>query len=468
VRAPGQLLSALPLRARLTLAYTGVMAFVLAIVGAFLFLHFRSGLNQGIDAALATRAHDVAAVSRSGDPAQILRAMGPRAGHIGDVAQVVSADGRVVAGTPTANARMLLSAGELARARRGRIVRDRGESLRLLAQPVGAGGRVVVVGVALAQRERALETLTGALLIGGPLALLLASAAGYALAAGSLRPVESMRRRAATISAADPDARLPLPAAHDEIRRLGHTLNEMLARLAEARRHERAFVADASHELRTPLAILQGELELAAAGDPDRDELVRVVASATEETDRLVALAEELLALARLDEEGLTVRARPVAARELLEEVTAAFAPRAAAEGRTLVVVAPAGVVALGDALQLRQALDNLVDNALRYGGGTIRLDARAGDEHVELRVRDEGAGFPPGLLERAFDRFARGEGERRAGAGLGLSIVAAVAAAHGGSAHAANAPGGGGEVWIVLPADRGGLSSPFHEGPRP
>jgi two-component system, OmpR family, sensor kinase len=452
VRTFPERLSSLPLRVKLTLAYTGVMAVVLAIVGAFLFLHTQAGVDQGIDDALVLRAHDVAAVARSGDPAQLLRAAGPPPGQIGDIAQVLDARGHVVAGTPSADRRPLLSASERQLARRGRIMRDRGESVRLLAEPVGAAGRVVVVGASLPQRERALDTLTGALLIGGPLALLLAAGAGYGLASGALRPVETMRRRAATISAADADARLPLPTARDEVHRLGTTLNEMLARLAEARRRERAFVADASHELRTPLAILKGELELASAGEPSRAELQRVVESATEETDRLVALAEELLALARLDEDALTVRARLLAVRELLDAVAEGFAPRAAAEGRALVVVAPDGVVALGDAGQLRQALDNLVDNALRYGEGTIRLDARAENGHVELHVRDEGVGFPPAFLPRAFDRFARAGGERRPGAGLGLAIVEAVATAHGGSAHAGNAPGGGADVWIALP----------------
>jgi two-component system OmpR family sensor kinase len=452
VRAPGRILSALPLRARLTLAYTAVMAVVLAIVGGFLYLHTQNGIDQGIDDALALRAHDLAAVARTGDPGQLLRAAGPLPGQIGDLAQVLDGRGRVVAGTPSAGRRRLLAPDEVRRARRTRIVRDRGESLRVLAEPVGVDGRIVVVGASLPQRERALDTLTGALLIGGPLALLLAAGAGYALAAGALRPVEAMRRRAATISAADPEARLPLPEAQDEIQRLGTTLNEMLARLAAARRRERAFVADASHELRTPLAILKGELELASAGDPDRAELQRVVRSAGEETDRLVALAEELLALARLDEEALTARARPIAARELLDAVAAAFAPRAAAEGRALVVAASDGVVAFADAGQLRQALDNLVDNALRYGGGTVHLDARAENGCVELHVRDEGGGFPTDFLPRAFHRFARAGGERRAGAGLGLAIVAAVARAHGGSAHAANASEGGADVWIALP----------------
>ncbi len=455
MRSPEQILSSLPLRVRLTLAYTGVMAFVLAIVCVFLFLHTRAGIDQGIDDALALRAHDVAAVARSGDPAALLRTPALPAGQIGDVVQVVDAGGRIVAATPSAR-RPLLSAGELRDAQRRRIVHDRGESLRVLAEPVGAARRVVVVGADLPQREHALDVLTGALLIGGPLALALAALAGYALASGALRPVETMRRRAATISAADPDARLPLPEARDEIRRLGETLNAMLARMAHARRRERAFVADASHELRTPLAILKGELELAAAGDPDRAELRRVVASATEETDRLVALAEELLTLARLDDDSLTIRPGPLAVHEVMETVAASFAVAAAAAGRTLVVESGPPLVAYADAERLRQALENLVENALRYGAGAVRLGARAADGGVEVHVRDEGDGFAPGFIPRAFDRFARGDGERRPGSGLGLAIVAAIAAAHGGSAHAGNGPTGGADVWIALPSPNG------------
>ena len=455
MRAIRQRLNALPLRVRLTLAYTVAMAAVLAVVGGFLYLHTRSGIFGALDDALALRAADIAAVARGGDLGQVLRAGRPP-GQIGDYAQVVDARGRVVAATASAP-RPLLRADELAAAQRGRIVRSRGDRLRLLAEPAGVGDRVVVVAADLPPREETLDELAKALLIGGPLALILAALAGYALASGALRPVETMRARAATISDAEPDARLPLPEAHDEIRRLGETLNAMLDRLADARRRERAFVADASHELRTPLTILRGELELAVAGEPGREELRRVVQSATEETDRLVELAEQLLALARLDDEVLPVDARPVAVRDLLDAVAATFAPRAAELDRALVVVDSEDVIARADPTRLRQALDNLVDNALRYGAGTVRLDARAENGRVELHVRDEGAGFPPAFLERAFDRFARSG--RGPGSGLGLAIVAAIAAAHGGSAHAANAPEGGADVWLVL-------SSPFHEGP--
>ena len=121
----------------------------------------------------------------------------------------------------------------------------------------------MVVAASERAREATLETLRGVLLIGLPIALLLASAAGYAVAAGALRPVERMRARAARISAATVDARLPLPAADDELRRLGETLNEMLERLAVTAENEREFLSTASHELRTPLAILKAEIEFA-------------------------------------------------------------------------------------------------------------------------------------------------------------------------------------------------------------
>ena len=194
------------------------MAIVLAVIGGFLYFHTRAGIDGNIDDALKLRAQDIAAVAHGGDPVALLRA-GPPPGEIGDYAQVVDARGRLLAATPSAP-KPLLHAGELALAQRGRIIRDRGDTLRVLAEPIGPARRVVVVGAYLPQREETLDELTGALLIGGPLALLLAAVAGYLLASGALRPVEAMRSRAATIAAAEPDARLPLPEAHDEIRRL--------------------------------------------------------------------------------------------------------------------------------------------------------------------------------------------------------------------------------------------------------
>jgi signal transduction histidine kinase len=313
----------------------------------------------------------------------------------------------------------------------------------------------VVVGAALEDRNEALADLRRALLVGGPIALLLASLAGYALAGATLRPVESMRRRAEEISPTVGGRRLPVPAGDDEVARLARTLNEMLARLEAGLERERRFVAEASHELRTPLALLKTELELALRRPRSPEELRAAIASAHEETDRLAVLAEDLLVLARSDEDELSIDPERLEARELLETVAGRFAARAEEAGLSLEVEAPPQLSAVGDRSRLDQALGNLVDNALRYGAGTVRLQAQRENGSVALRVSDEGQGFATDFLPRAFERFSRADGERvRGAAGLGLAIVDAIARAHGGTASAGNTAGGGAEVTLLLPGD--------------
>ncbi len=446
--------SRLPIRWRLTLAFTVVMAIVLGTVGTFVYLRLEDGLDSSIDSGLHARASDLASLVqqvREPGTAPERLALGRGAGEV----QVLAPSGRILGGSPGNEAHSLLTTAELQRARTTTFLVSRGERERLLARPAGdATDRVViVVGDSLEQREHAMNTLTGALLVGGPLTLLLAAVAGYGLAAGALRPVEGMRRRARTISADRPSARLPLPPAEDEVRRLGETLNDMLGRLEAGLRRERAFVADAGHELRTPLAILKMELELAMRGGATVEDLQAALRSAAEETDRLAQLADDLLVLARADDGELPVRLEQLRAAALLEAIAGRFSVRAATLGREL-HVEPCGELEFdGDELRLEQALGNLVDNALRYGDGTVHLRAAARTGSVELHVADEGRGFDEGLLPRAFERFTRADAARsRGGTGLGLAIVDTIARAHGGRASATNT-GAGADVWITLPA---------------
>ncbi len=297
------------------------------------------------------------------------------------------------------------------------------------------------------------QELLTLLLVVAPVALLLASLLGYGLATLALRPVESMRREAAAISAAEPGRRLPVGESRDEISRLGETLNEMLARLEAALERERGFVADAGHELRTPLALLKTELELALRRPRSEAELAAAVRSAADETDRLEQLAEDLLLLARSDRSQLALRRETVPADTLLESVAERFDRRARTAGRAIEVDSVDGLELTADRARVEQALGNLVENALGHGGGTITLDALEQNGQVELHVRDDGPGFPADFLPHAFDRFTQADGARTgAGTGLGLAIAEAIAAAHGGSAHAANRDGGGGDVWLSLP----------------
>ncbi|HXL44786.1 MAG TPA: ATP-binding protein [Gaiellaceae bacterium] len=442
-------LARLPIRLRVTLAFAIAMAIVLAATGVFLYVRLGSALDRTIDQSLRARSTDVGALVRQGDSL----------GKEGEgMTQVLDPRGAVLAATPGLG-RPLLTTEEISRASREAVTIERSvpnsdEAARILATPLDTqrGQRIVVVGASLEQRGDALENLFVALLIGGPLALLLASLAGYGLAAAALRPVESMRREAEAVSAAEPGRRLPLPPAQDEISRLGETLNVMLGRLESALARERRFVSDASHELRTPLSALRTELELALRRERTPEELEAALRSAAEETDRLSQLAEDLLVLARADGGKLPVRLERVSVREVLDGVRERYARRVADVQRPLELRVEDGLSVSVDRLRVEQALGNLVENALRHGGGTILLEARSVDGRVELHVQDEGAGFAPDFIADAFEPFSRGDPARASqGAGLGLAIVDVIARAHGGTAHVANVDGGA-DVWLELP----------------
>ena len=440
-------MSRLPIRVRLTLAFAVVMAVVFAGVGAILYVRLGNTLDERIADALEARTSALASTFDVTSPA----AAGEEV-----LAQVLEADGSIVAGSnAVVEERSLLSSEQLGRARTGSIAFEAEIArvdYRLLATPVD--DRVVVVGEPLDDRDETLDGLLAQLSIVLPLALLVSSAIGYLVAGAALRPVEAMRRQAAEISADTPERRLPLPQAQDEVYRLGETLNEMLERLDAGLARERRFVADASHELRTPLATLQTELELAIRRPRSQTELEGALCSATEEVERLVRLAEDLLVLARADEGQLVLRAEPFVVRDALEAVAARNESRAAAAARSVEVSVPADLTLSGDRRRLEQALGNLVDNALRHGAGTVRLQALAEDGLVVLAVSDEGGGFAPGFLPHAFERFARADTARTGGGvGLGLAIVDAIARAHGGRATATNRDGA--MVTMAIPAHR-------------
>ncbi|MFB7758161.1 sensor histidine kinase, partial [Streptomyces sp. NPDC056121] len=227
----------------------------------------------------------------------------------------------------------------------------------------------------------------------------------------------------------------------------------------------RRFAADAGHELRTPLTTLKAELELAGQPGRTRDELIAAVTAAAQDTDRLIRLSEDLLLLSRTDERRPVVRPEPLAPAELLAAAVRSAASRAATRSVRVRLRTDDGVRVVADPDRLRQAVDNLLDNALRYAPHgsdidvSLTLRGPGPDARAVIEVRDHGPGFPRAFLPHAFERFRRANAARsrhEGGAGLGLAIVRAIAQAHGGTATADNAPGGGARVRLELPLASG------------
>jgi two-component system, OmpR family, sensor kinase len=453
-------LSRIPIRLRVTIAFTGAMALVLIATGLFLYFRLEARLDESIDNGLRSRATEASALVRTSgslEASHEARLIEPDESF----AQVLTASGQTVDSTPQLRGSVALDPSQLVRVSSPTFFDRSGlpgidATARLLAVPVQtqSGTRIVVVGTSLGDRNETLADLAALFLIGGPAALLLTSLAGYLAAGAALHPVESMRKRAAEISASGPRERLPIPAAKDELRRLGLTLNEMLERLDATLERERRFLDDASHELRTPLALHKTGLELALRQGESEEELRAAIAAGLVEVDRLVGLAEDLLVVARSAEGGLVLEREPLDVAHLLSAVAERFRTPLAVSGRRLVVEETAPELVIdGDRLRLEQALTNLADNAVRHGTGEIRLWAEQAPGAVQMHVGDGGTGFPSEFVAHAFERFTRADAARtRGGAGLGLAIVASIARAHGGRAGLENRSGA--DVWIEIPTD--------------
>jgi len=378
------------------------------------------------------------------------------------VLQVFDASGHLRGSTPDSGDTPLLSGTQLRRAQTASFattatVED--ESERVVAAPFAAHpGWVVVAGSSLGTLDRTVSDVERGLVIAGIAVLLIAGAGSYGLARAALSPVERLRREVASISERDRGSGVAVPRTNDEIAALAVTMNDLLRRLNDALVRQRAFVADAGHELRTPLAVLQGELELASRPGRERAELESAIASASEEASRLTRLANDLLLLARSDDEHVDARLQDVQLESLLLGTARSFAGRAASANLRCRVDTDGAIVARVDPDRIRQAVDNLVDNALRFGppGSEVVLRASARGPDLVIEVTDKGPGFPPEYLPHAFERFARpdsGRARSDGGTGLGLAIVQAIARAHGGRATARNTRGGGAGVVLELPA---------------
>jgi signal transduction histidine kinase len=324
----------------------------------------------------------------------------------------------------------------------------------------------LVVGATLSDTREALTRLLVLFAIALPVALLASSLIGWLLAGAALRPVRRMSAEAAAITDADPDRRLAVPMGDRGLAVLATTVNATFDRLQTAIRRERTFAANASHELRTPLTILKAEVDTALSAPRSPHELREALESAASEIRHLIAIAEGLLVIARMVDGRMPVERVPTSLAALAGERAEAFSGMAREREVELVVRAGDEIAEL-DPTRVRQAIDNLLDNAIRHGatGGRVILTATAAAGTVSITVQDSGPGFSDAALAAAFQPFNRTD-SRSSGAGLGLALARAIAEAHGGRAKAWNVPAGGAAVTLTFPGTVWRPREPLPRGP--
>ncbi|WP_336205211.1 sensor histidine kinase [Nonomuraea sp. LPB2021202275-12-8] len=431
------------LRFRLTAVAAAVLALALAVSASVLLTVLDRALIDTVDESTRQQAQTVRVQADGGTLTS------PITTHDGTIVQVVDASGRITHVTYGADRLVPL----LDAPARERVLRE-GDATFLDGRPHAIPGplRVVVLRAdrgqsviaarPVAEIQTSLGTAGRVLLVGTPLLIVLLAVASWLVIGRTLRPISALRRGAAEITHTARSRRLPVPESKDEVHSLATTLNDMLARLEEAEQRQRALVSDASHELRSPLASIRLQLEV-ALGHPEGQDWRETAEGVLEDTMRLSKLAEDLLALARLDERGgVPARREPVD----LDEVVRSIADRYG--DARLIACEP--LVVRGDALDLSRVLTNLVDNAVRHTTSKIEV-ALTGDG--TLTVTDDGPGIPEQDRERVFNRFTRldsGRGRDEGGAGLGLAIVRETVRAHGGTVHLEDAaPGLRVVVWL-------------------
>jgi heavy metal sensor kinase len=461
------------IRWRLTLWYVAVLAVVVAAFGAAVYITARHQLLERIDGGLREELADVLfEVERAQSDAGLREWLERRFGqHEGFDFQITRPGGErfFVNRRLADNALPLPEPARLSERPFYRSAAAEGSRWRIVG--VQARGPTGELTVQVARSLEELDHESGewllALLLAGPVTLLVTAGGGYFLAGRALAPVDLLRVRTREITADRLDRRLPVPNPGDELGLLAVTINEMIARLERSFAEVRRFTADASHELRTPLAVIRSEAELALRKPSVPPEQQALLGSILEECDRLSRLTDQLLALAREDA-GVAVQAR-----EALD-----LAALATGTAETMRPLAEAGDVRLhsdsrgpvwvrGDESRLRQVFYNLLDNALAHtpSGGEVEVRVEAQDGQAVAVVRDTGEGIPPEHLPRVFDRFYRVDRARsreRGGTGLGLSIVRSVVIAHGGKIELESAVGRGTTARMVLPLTAAGVPERF------
>jgi heavy metal sensor kinase len=459
----------LPIRARLTVWYSGVLVAIIAALVPFVVLQLRADMRAGIDRDVRHTWRPLARQYAAGglaDFASYSNTVLPRDG----ADQVFDSGGRLLASWGHAAANSVIATPKVradAVAGRPRVVTvtlgEEGEDYRAFVGAIDRLGQRQVLAVAepIQPVEDSVQRVLTLLLIAVPAAVAAAAAGGWWLARKALWPVERMTSKAEQIGIDRLGDRIAVPPSSDELSHLAVTLNAMLDRLQRGVVEKQRLVADASHDLRSPLAVMRAELDVSLRGDV-APTARPVLESVREEVDLMSRTVDNLLTLAQADEGHLQLLTAPLLLGDRVRATVRALAPAAVAKGLTLEeeIALPEGDEGRveADAHRVDQMLANLVENAIKYtpAGGTVTVVTwRAGDE-IGVTVSDTGPGIPREALGHVFDRFFRVDGARQrtsGGSGLGLAICREIATAHGGRVWAESDPGGGSAFSLALPA---------------
>jgi heavy metal sensor kinase len=454
------------LRVRLTIWYVVLLAVILAAFSTGVYFAMRQNLYGNLDDSVDIRAQTLSSAITFDPSPHLSQADAPTDREGESFVIVFNSDGKISFNNRKSIG-ILIDDAAVQKALSGTLIRDNVQSLsgslRVLTQPIERDGRTVgalQLGLSEGDVRDTLNQLLLIIAIAYPLTLLVASAGGVFLAGRALAPIDRLSGVARRITAEDLHQRIDLDLPDDEVGRLAHTLNDMIARLDEAFTRQRRFTADASHELRTPLTVIKGQTEVALQRDRDVESYKKVLQSVNGQVDRMIRMSASLLTLARADAGQIPMATEPTDIERIVGDAAEQMRVAADANEIELQVSPGPSVRTLADGDLLLQLMLNLLDNAVKYTPryGLIRVGWSVADGHVEIRVSDTGPGIAAQHLPRIFDRFYRADEARshpNGGAGLGLSISRWIAEAHGGSITAVSTSGNGTTFTVRLPASK-------------
>lgn len=474
----------LGIRLQLMLWYTGVFALLLILAGIVLYKHLEISLNESMDGTLHIRAQQIAngiSVDQYGNlhldqatanlPGFQDRTNAPRIGHINDDIMVglLDAHGKILHTTPAFRTlhipQQSITDPLHGMHWEGTIATNKDEEeVRLYSANITRNGKTIViiqVGQYTGALKDTLHHVSEELLLIGIFVILGGALGSYWLAARAFQPIHHLILTARSIKGGDLHQRVPVPAAHDELRYLAITLNEMIESLDRVLTLQRRFVSDASHELRTPVAVIRNMTDIALLQASSPQEYETVLRNVNAEAERLGHLISDLLALARGDEGRAHFEIETLRLDQIAEAVLENAETLAQERQVTLHSNLAEPVTMQGDETRLIQVIMNLLDNAILYNkaGGSVTMSVKNAGPDVLLIVQDTGIGIAEKDIPHIFERFYRVDQARtrREGgsSGLGLAIVEWIVKVHQGTIQVESQPGEGSTFIVRLPAQR-------------